>query len=318
MTGALAATILWAFCVVAASRSVRQLGSNEANFWRLLTAMLVTGGLSYAWGQGFVGPATFIFLLSGAVGFGLGDFGGFHAMPRIGARLTILFGQCVAAPIAAVMEWLWLGTTLTIIQLMLGIIILGGVTLALSPAKGMAKRSARDVWIGSGFGMLAALGQAGGAVLSRRGYQAAEASGDARFSESALEHLPSALSIGLDAAAVRLVGGLVFAGAILLLSLYFKSWQKRGQDAALAKNSLGQKIKWNSLHSLTGPILGIICFQWALASAPSGVVLPIVATTPIVTIPFAYWLEGDRPSKRSLLGGAIAVVAALALATISA
>jgi len=44
------------------------------------------------------------------------------------------------------------------------------------------------------------------------------------------------------------------------------------------------------------------------------VVLPIVATTPIVVIPFAFLLEGDRPGPRSLWGGIIAVAGAVALA----
>jgi drug/metabolite transporter (DMT)-like permease len=46
------------------------------------------------------------------------------------------------------------------------------------------------------------------------------------------------------------------------------------------------------------------------------VVLPIVATMPIVVIPFAYFLEGDRPSARSLAGGVLAVLGAIALALI--
>jgi hypothetical protein len=35
-------------------------------------------------------------------------------------------------------------------------------------------------------------------------------------------------------------------------------------------------------HVLTGPTLGVTCFQWALATTPSGIVLPIVALTPLV------------------------------------
>ena len=55
-------------------------------------------------------------------------------------------------------------------------------------------------------------------------------------------------------------------------------------------------------------------FQLALASAPSGLVLPITACAPLAIIPLAYWFEGERPSKRSLAGGAIAVAGAVALA----
>jgi drug/metabolite transporter (DMT)-like permease len=46
-------------------------------------------------------------------------------------------------------------------------------------------------------------------------------------------------------------------------------------------------------------------------------VLPIVATTPVVTIPFTYWIDGDRPSVRSLIGGIIAVMGTVALAIVA-
>ena len=68
------------------------------------------------------------------------------------------------------------------------------------------------------------------------------------------------------------------------------------------------------INGLAGPALGVSCYQWALKTTPTGVVLPIVAITPIVIIPFSYYLEGERPGKRSLLGGAIAVAGAAALA----
>ena len=44
--------------------------------------------------------------------------------------------------------------------------------------------------------------------------------------------------------------------------------------------------------------------------------LPIVATTPLIVIPFAYKIEGDRPGVRSLIGGVIAVAGAIALTVV--
>jgi drug/metabolite transporter (DMT)-like permease len=69
-------------------------------------------------------------------------------------------------------------------------------------------------------------------------------------------------------------------------------------------------------HAIAGPVLGVSCYQWALAHTPSGIVLPIVATTPLVAIPLTYWLEGDRPSKRSILGGIVAVAGCIALTVV--
>jgi drug/metabolite transporter (DMT)-like permease len=66
-------------------------------------------------------------------------------------------------------------------------------------------------------------------------------------------------------------------------------------------------------NGFAGPVLGVGCYQWALATTPSGLVLPIAATTPLLAIPIAYWLEGDRPSRRALVGGVIAVAGCIAL-----
>jgi len=46
----------------------------------------------------------------------------------------------------------------------------------------------------------------------------------------------------------------------------------------------------------------------------TGIVLAIVATTPLVVIPFTMLLDGERPTARSLAGGAVAVLGAAALA----
>ncbi len=72
--------------------------------------------------------------------------------------------------------------------------------------------------------------------------------------------------------------------------------------------------KWIVFNALAGPTLGVSCYQWALKTTPSAVVLPIVALSPLVVMPFARWLEQERPSRRSMFGAVIAVAGAGALA----
>jgi drug/metabolite transporter (DMT)-like permease len=67
------------------------------------------------------------------------------------------------------------------------------------------------------------------------------------------------------------------------------------------------------LNALSGPTLGVAAYQWALRTTPSGIVLPIVATSPLLVIPFTYWFEGDRPGGRSLAGAAVAVAGVIGL-----
>jgi drug/metabolite transporter (DMT)-like permease len=67
------------------------------------------------------------------------------------------------------------------------------------------------------------------------------------------------------------------------------------------------------VNALSGAVLGVGCYQWALETTPSGIVLPIVATTPLVIIPFAYFIEHDKPGVRSLIGGMLAVIGVIGL-----
>ena len=66
-------------------------------------------------------------------------------------------------------------------------------------------------------------------------------------------------------------------------------------------------------NALSGPTLGVGCYQLALRSTPSGIVLPIVATSPLVTLLLAWWIDRERPTPRSVLGGLVAVSGAVAL-----
>jgi drug/metabolite transporter (DMT)-like permease len=58
---------------------------------------------------------------------------------------------------------------------------------------------------------------------------------------------------------------------------------------------------------LAGPALGVTCYQWALLDNATGVVLPIIAITPLVVIPMSIAFKEEKPTLRSLIGGIIAV-----------
>jgi drug/metabolite transporter (DMT)-like permease len=286
-------TILFSISAITANRSVSQLGSDLANASRLAFAAVVLGAGAF-WLWEFPGLAIIlIFVISGVVGFGFGDIGVFYALPRLGSRLCILYTQCVAAPIAGLIEWFWLGTELTSTQVFWSCLTLVGVVIALKPTE--AKNFDRKKWLsGSLFGLLAATGQAGGAVISRYGYN---------LLESSQEELPA-----ISAAFLRVSGGLVVAAIA-----FFLLHKKRN---ITLNRSIGAFI---ILNAMAGPVLGVSCYQWALSSQPSFIVLPIVALCPIVVIPFAMIWENDKPSLQSLLGALLAVASAifLTLATLN-
>ncbi len=302
MLAALLTTILFSISAVCGHRSARLIGGTEANFWRITFATVFLAAYAYGFGQGLAGSAFPVFLLSGVVGIGLGDVAYFQALPRLGARLSLLLVQCLTAPFGALIEWLWLGTALSLTQILSGIVILGGVAIALTPREDM-KLTPREATVGALSGVLAALGGAGGAVLSRKAYQIVH---DHR------EHI-DAINAGFQ----RVVGGLFLAGICLLIvkRREFRVQARAPRELVIAAS----KRKWRGvwlwilLNSLAGQTLGVSCMQWALERTPAGVVMSIIAMSPIVVIPIAWVVEGERPTPRSLVGGAIAVAGVIGL-----
>ena len=291
MFAALLTTLLFSLSGLSGRRLSNHLPGSLANLVRLILAAAVVGAYAHTYGFGVGGPAFSLLFVSGCIGFGVGDLALFQAYPRIGTRRTMVLVQCLAAPIAALTEWIWLGTIPGAGQALFGAVILFGVGVALMPARDESEPS-HGLLVGSVFGLLAALCQAWGAVLSRKAYAVAAAE----------DFVISGVSGGLNAAYQRLLGG-------LLVSAVFVVYLKLAHRPGPAARPANWRRAWPLVvaNALCGPAFGVTCYQWALSGAPTSIVLPIVATTPLVVMPFAHFLEGDRITLRSLLGGALAV-----------
>jgi drug/metabolite transporter (DMT)-like permease len=295
MFAAILTTILWSISVVCAHRSAKMLGGSEANFWRLLVAFIFLTIWAYVFGQGTSGDSFSLFLWSGLIGIGVGDVALFQALPRLGSRVTVLLIQCLSTPFAALIEWFWLGTKLTGLQMLFGGIVLGGVSLALAPSEHL-KLTRRQIVIGTLFGILGALGNAFGAVCTRKGYAVAAA---------AHQNID-----GGTAAFQRILGGLFVAGVWLLII-------KQRAQPVTKFSSLREKFRaafpWVLANGFAGQTLGTACYQIALKFEKTGIVMPIIATTPLVVIPFARVMENEKVTARAMIGGAIAVIGVIGL-----
>ena len=144
MFAALLCTLLFSVSITFGHRSAKLIGGTEANFWRLTLAALLLGVWAFGFGIGLGGAAFPLFFLSGAVGIGIGDVALFQALPRLGSRLTSLLTGCISAPFAALIEWVWLGTTLSVAQILWGLLTVFGVGLALMPSEHV-RRTRRDL-----------------------------------------------------------------------------------------------------------------------------------------------------------------------------
>ena len=295
MLPAFLTTLLWSVSAISARKSIAAVGPVRANLTRLALALALLALYAHTAGSGFAHADTSWFLLSGLFGMGLGDIALFYGMPMVGARLSVLMTQCLATPIAALVEWLWLGTTLSPAQMVWSTTILVGVAVAFFP--GEHAGPVRP--LGLVLGVCSAACQGLGAVLSRKANDVAALAGQS--------------TDAISAAYIRTLGG--FVCAAVLMTFWSRLAPQAGADSQPAQPKR-HTYRWIAANALCGAVLGVSCYQWALRTTPSGVVLPIVACTPLVIVPFSYWLEGEKPSRRSLVGGLIAVAGAVALARV--
>lgn len=292
MLAALLTALCWTASSIASARSAALLGGMVANRARLALASCLLALALLVVGYGRWTPEAWWFVLSGAIGLGLGDIALFLAYERLGARLPALLTHCFGAPLGACIEWWWLGNGLHTPEIVgIGLILLG-ITLALLRRDG--PQGLRLDLAGVGLGLLSAAGLATSAVVSRQGYAAAISAGTP---------LP-----WLDAALLRNLGGLAAMLAIIPLWAWLRPEAPRTRPWRTA-------APWLVMTAIVGPGVGVACLQWALSTTKAGVVQAIVALIPVLVIPLAWWIDGDRPTVRAVIGGIVAVggVAVMAL-----
>lgn len=299
MIAAILTTLFFAFSAVTGQRVAVMLGGAWGNLMRLGLATVVLGLLVAIFTPDAIRWASFQwFFVSGLIGFGLGDVALFTAYERIGSRLTILLNLCLAPLFAMVLEWLWLGNGVGPRVVVCALLILTGVAMAIRPgSKSRAKVALRGrYWVGIVAAIIAGFGQGTGAVISRKA--------------EAVAHELGASGSGITAAFQRVLAGLLFSAIAVILVRFFgnrKNWENW-------RTPLDRKVvPWLLGAALFGPVIGVSCFQWALQDLESGIVLAVVALTPIAMLPLARITEGDHPSRLALVGAVVAVAGVVLL-----
>jgi drug/metabolite transporter (DMT)-like permease len=212
-----------------------------------------------------------LLLLSGVLGIGLGDTFYFEALNNLGARRTLLL-EVLAPPIAALIAFIVLQETLNLTACSGILLTVLGVAWVIServPGSGKKVNPVRGI----SFALLSALGQAGGAVLSR-----------AALSTTTINPLWSTL--------LRIVGGV----AILLLWMPLK--RQSGWLQPLKSKKLLGIIAFTALFST---YLGIWLQQTALKYTATGIAQALISTSPLFVLPIALWM-GEKVSLRAFFG----------------
>lgn len=282
---ALATAVFWTVTALSFEVASRNIGSLAVNMIRLVLAFVFLSVFNLI-ARGLILPTdasthAWIWLsISGLIGFVFGDYFLFRAFAAIGARISMLI-MTLVPPITAVIGWLILGESMTLLEITGMILTVSGIGMAIFSRKGMGKgRRLKLSYPVQGI-LLAfggALGQAVGLVLSKYGM------GDYH---------------AFAATQIRIIAGMIgFALVIIIL-------RKDKLIRAAFKSKPG--MIGTGIGSVFGPFLGVSFSLLAVKYAATGVASTIMAIVPILIIPPSVMLFKQKVSWLEILGAFISV-----------
>jgi drug/metabolite transporter (DMT)-like permease len=293
---ALGTAFCWTISAIMFEAAGRRVGSIAVNLIRLLMAAALLVALNTVRrGMPFPSDAPahtwFWLTLSGIVGFFIGDLALFRAYLLIGARLSTLI-MSLAPVVAAVLGLVALGERIGPLGWTGMTITLGGIAWVLSERRPSVEESHRVSRVGVLLAVIGAAAQAVGLVLGKHG----------------MEISPGEQYDPFAATLIRAIAGIVgFAIVISAAGLVDKTAAALRDRRAMTLMLAG---------AIAGPFLGVSLLLAAVQRVPSGVAQTIVATIPVLILPFAIFVKKERVSWRAGLGAAVTVagVAVLMLA----
>ena len=227
-------------------------------------------------------------LLSGVVGYVIGDFCLFQCYIIIGSRYGQLF-MTLAPLAAALMAWITLGQQMTGMSILAMLITLAGIGISVLGRGEHHKVGLKLPLNGVLFAIGAAMCQGIGLVLSKIGMDHYEATAN----------MPDWL-VPFSANFYRCVAGII--GFTLLL--YFRKGLDPLREAMHDKKGLAVA----TATTVFGPFVGVGFSLMAVQYTATGIASTLMAMTPIIILLPSYWLFHQKITWRAVAGAVISVV----------
>ncbi len=286
---ALGTAICWTFNSIAYEKAGKKVGSLSVNYLRLFVAFSLSS--AGAWlTRGLLLPTDasgrtwFWLLISGLLGFVLGDIFLFEAYVQIGSRISLLI-MSASPPLAALAGFLFMGERIGVVGL-LGMFLtmagIGAVILSRSPDERKVRfnRPAKGLM----YATLGAVGQALGLTFSKLGMGTYNA---------------------FAATQIRLIAA--FIGFTIIITVR-KKWPE-------IKAALGDKkaLGYITLGSVLGPFIGVNLALLALQHTATGIVSSLSSISPIVIIPISIAILKEKVTAKEILGAVVAIFGVILL-----
>jgi len=283
---ALATALFWTFSAIAFESAGKKVGSLSVNLIRLIIGFAFLSIYSF-FARGLLFPTdattenwTWL-LLSGTVGFVIGDLCLFQAYVVIGSRISMLILSLTPA-ITALLGWIVLGEKLSWMNILGMTIVLTGILLVIVRKNNNSSTDKKTNINYPIAGILLALGgafgQGLGMVLSKKGM-----AGYDPFASNQ----------------IRTIAGII--GFIVVLTI-FKRWP------FFAKAVKNRKAMTSiSIGAFFGAFLGVSFSLIAVKYTDTGIAATLMSIRPVLIIPFAITFFKEKVTLKEIIGAAIAV-----------
>jgi drug/metabolite transporter (DMT)-like permease len=221
----------------------------------------------------------FIYLIiSGVIGLVIGDSFLFKSFQMIGARISMLL-MALSPAMSAILAFIFLNEIITPTGIVGILITIAGIALVVLERNTNSKYQVTT--LGIVYGILGALGQAGGLIFAKFA-----------FNEG---HIA-----GFVATFIRVFSSvIIFFPIMLMLKKYKNPYKIFSKD----KSAFGATL----LGTILGPFLGITFSLIAVANTKVGIAATLMSTMPIIMLPLVKYIYKEKLSWRAITGAVIAV-----------
>lgn len=281
---ALATALCWTITAIAFESASKKVGSLSVNLIRLIIAFVLLSVYNF-FSRGMLLPTdasgfTWLWLLiSGIIGFVLGDLFLFQAYVEIGSRISQLI-MSIVPPITAVTGYFLMGEKITLIGFIgMTTTIFGIALVILTKDSDDKKITFSHSYKGIFYAFLGALGQAFGLVFSKLGMGSYNA---------------------FAATQIRIIAAIFGFCIVVTVRKYWSNIFEALKDKKSMINL--------TIGSFFGPFIGVSLSLLAVQHAPTAIVSTITSITPILLIPSSILIFKEKIVSKEIFGSIVALI----------
>lgn len=311
MTGEIISILVamaWTVTAMVSEVASKRLGVTAFNVWRLALALLCSIVVSLCFSGSlmpqYADAQTWMWmLLSGFVGYFLGDWCLFNSYILIGSRYGQLF-MTLAPAASAISAWLLLGEKMSWMAVLAMLIVMTGIAISIGgtlrqsgdDAKHEASLSKNGIGLGVLFAIGAAVGQGVGLVISKVGMEHYQECIPATAYDSLSDIIP------FNANLIRCVAG------VLCFSLW--TFVRRKQQNLLIPFHDRKSMASILTAVCFGPFLGVAFSLMAVRYTQAGIAQTLMAVTPIMILLPSWWFFHQKITIGNIIGAIVSVIGA--------